>query len=456
MKTRNLISLLAVSFLISSAFIIRIGLSAPALLKIYLDPAEITANPGESFTVSVKIVDAHDVIVIQVLLAWKTPILQFIDIEEGDFPGRGGVRETVFYVKNFSDQGYIAFWNGLPGATRGEDGSGTLAKITFRVEEAGETGLHLYNVGLLNSFERDIPYTLEDGYVNVAAPRISVEPSTTIDALLLPGDSFNLNVSISNVENLLGFQFKLGYDATLLNATQVSVVPFLDINKTGEKYGVNITNNLGFVWVNVNFTAEQPLSGSEVLLHINFTVQNVGECIIDIYDAKLNDKLARLRDPPFQHDAVGDDGYFSNMPPPHDIVVTKITALPTKVTVGESVTINVTVANAGSYNETFDLTLYYGLNVIEKRTAISLVTGANEVLTFEWNTEGVAAGSYKIKAEASIVEGEENIANNIREFSAIVVEASPGPSLTLYAGVGIGVAVVIGLIVYFVKVRKPK
>ena len=95
----------------------------------------------------------------------------------------------------------------------------------------------------------------------------------------------------------------------------------------------------------------------------------------------------------------------------HDIAVTSIST--TRVTTGELVNVKVVVKNDGTVNETFNVTLYYDSTAIKTQNVTDLALDANTTLLFVWNTTDVLAGTYTIKAEASRVEGETNIDNNI-------------------------------------------
>jgi hypothetical protein len=433
------------------------NVSSESLPKIYVDPPENTANQGDTLVINVRIENARDVWVFQFYLAWKTGLLEATEVVEGDFPGRGGVRKTSFIHKVYNDRGYLTVSTTLVGEPReGEDGSGTLATITFSIKDAGLTGLHLYDVGLADSFLEPIEYTVEDGYLNVAAPKLQIVPPNILDATLVPGEEFTINLTISNVENLTAFRLQLGYDITLLNATKVSVTPFLKEPITPEvPAGINFTE--GFVWINVTSMGE-PITGNKVLANITFSILDVGSTILDIYNAFLDDKLAKLRTPSFQHNPISEDGYFSNIPAGHDIIIKKITVLPIEVTSGQTVSVNVTVMNVGAFNETFDVTLYYDSKVIEVKSNISLEPGESKVLMFTWDTTGVSGGSYILKAEASVVEGETRIGNNVKEFPGLIdVKSRTVFDFTLYLGIGVtAIIAVLAAVVYFLKFRKPK
>lgn len=436
----------------SFIFVCRIS-SSPPPTKIYIDPVSTTAPQGQSVTVNVKVVGASDFYGYQFYLSWNSVVLEVTDVEEGDFPGRSGVYQTSFIEKRYNNEGYILVSGTLKATVRGVDGAGTLAIITFTVESSAASGLFLYNVVVNDSFLQHTPFVLEDGYVNVAAPKFHVEPSVIDDPALTASESFTINVTLSDVDSLSSFGFRLAYDTTLLNATNVSVVRFLNEPQVIDK-GINQT--LGFVWVTVNAPAAVPSSGGGTVANVTFSVRDVGETVLDIYDTQLNDTLFRSRGPAFGHIPPAEDGYFSNIPLGHDIRVSRLTPLPVKLTEGQSVYVNVTVMNVGAFNETFDVTLSYSNTVIETKHDVTLNIGEKKILSFEWNTANVSPGTYILKAEASVVEGETKKSNNVLTYSSIIIEPAPSSNIYLYAGVVAVVAVLAVGIVYFMKVKKTK
>jgi hypothetical protein len=98
-------------------------------------------------------------------------------------------------------------------------------------------------------------------------------------------------------------------------------------------------------------------------------------------------------------------------PPVHDVAVTSVTASPTVIGAGETVTINIVVENQGTKAETFDVSAFYDSNLISAQTLV-LAACASTALTFTWDTTGVTIGSYLIKAVASIVPEEIDTVDN--------------------------------------------
>ena len=444
--------LFVASMLVISSLWIEAEAAPPA--KIFVTPQEFTVAEGASFNVTVAIMNARNIWSYQFRLGWNSSVASATKIIEGDFPGRGGARLTSFIPKIDNTIGYVLIGNALVGMPKvGEDGAGALAIITFSAKTSGQTGLFLYDVGMMDSFERILPYTLEDGYVNVAAPMFHVSPSTITDPSLLAGDTFSVNVTLTDVTDLKSLEFKLSYNATLINATSVSAVKLLNDPSTVNTF---INTTAKFVWVSVNASEAEPASGSGVVANITFIVNAIGEGILDIYDTRIDDRIVRSRTPVLQNRPPAEDGYFSNIPAGHDIFVSRITALYTTVTEGDSIPINVTVKNIGAYNETIYLALFYGTTLIENKTSINLNAGQTTVQSFTWDTTGLAAGSYTLKAQAGEVQGETKVSNNVYVFGKLIaVEGkSTSTNMWLYVGIAAVAIIVVIALVYFFRFRK--
>lgn len=95
----------------------------------------------------------------------------------------------------------------------------------------------------------------------------------------------------------------------------------------------------------------------------------------------------------------------------HDVAV--ISTIPSKTiaTPGEIVDIHVTVENQGDFIETTNITVTYDGNFIGN-ASVTLNPGEHQILTFAWGTTGVSSGTYLVIADASVVLGETDIADN--------------------------------------------
>ena len=108
--------------------------------------------------------------------------------------------------------------------------------------------------------------------------------------------------------------------------------------------------------------------------------------------------------------------------PIHDIAVISVVPSANQVMRGKSIDISVVVKNEGTESEIFDVTVYYDGYTIDAQTDISLNPGANRTLTFTWNTIEVLPDSYNISAQAGIISGETDTANNIKTDGVVQVK----------------------------------
>lgn len=95
----------------------------------------------------------------------------------------------------------------------------------------------------------------------------------------------------------------------------------------------------------------------------------------------------------------------------HDVAITDITPLKTIVGQGYCMNISVTVANFGTFDQNFNLSVFANLTLITQTATTLPAVNAVEML-FTWNTSGFAYGNYTISAYAWPVLGEINVSNN--------------------------------------------
>ena len=109
---------------------------------------------------------------------------------------------------------------------------------------------------------------------NAASAVVFIDPPSQEVAAV--GDSFSVNVSISGVSNLYGYDIKLYYNSTFLNGTQFAIGPFL--NESGsfkpiffDTFTDNYNSTEGVVWVSFTLTGPvQGVNGGGVLFTVKF------------------------------------------------------------------------------------------------------------------------------------------------------------------------------------------
>ena len=292
-----------------------------------------------------------------------------------------------------------------------------------------------------------------------AAPAELIAP-TLVDTTKTPGSTVSIDITVAEVEKLMLYQFVLYYNTTLLTATgHTSYSPFTvkAYEKTNDTAGyISLIYQMP-IGEKVGFSTMDP----KPVAKIDFLVDDLGISRLNLTKTVLGSVDPDA--PVITHTVY--DGLFANIELPlHDIAITNITFSPTEVTINESVTITVTVENQGEFEENFNITAYYDSEPIETQTGVTLSVGANTTRTFTWRAN-VDKGTYKIKATAGPVTGgagpmpdETDTADNTRTAvdELIVSAGGQGVPLIVYAGGGIAAIIVIAIVVFALRKRKPK
>jgi len=144
--------------------------------------------------------------------------------------------------------------------------------------------------------------------ISASSTTLSVKPPSFIDASMVPGTTFSVNIVITDVVDLTGYEFKLRYDTRVLNATSLTIQPFFAQYKIwiAQIYWVE-----GYVHCAVSLPIIYPplpgVSGSGTLATIAFAVVGSGESVLDLYETGL----VNSKGYPIYYEVY--DGYFSNM-----------------------------------------------------------------------------------------------------------------------------------------------
>lgn len=114
----------------------------------------------------------------------------------------------------------------------------------------------------------------------------------------------------------------------------------------------------------------------------------------------------------------------------HDVAVVNLTYYPTDVYVGQVVNITVLVENQGTMKETFNVTVYADINIVETLTVNNLTRSKQEVLVFMWNTTDSAKGTYTITAYVPPVPREDDILDNTWVGGTVNIKLRPDIATT--------------------------
>lgn len=171
-----------------------------------------------------------------------------------------------------------------------------------------------------------------------AIAKVYVYPKSITD--VNPPDHFTLEVKISSAVNVFAFEFKLGWNSSVLNFVNVTEGTFLKGIEQNPTYFVNKTfedqidvDYMGFTSTRLGYV--QGVSGSGVLATVAFKVEVKGETLLDLYDIRVLDSAASPREMPY----TSVDGFFTNIASSPRPIFTYLPAYPR---IGETIIFNAT------------------------------------------------------------------------------------------------------------------
>jgi hypothetical protein len=138
---------------------------------------------------------------------------------------------------------------------------------------------------------------------------ISIDPSATLD--VMTGYGFSVNIYISDVLDLGGWEVQLDYDTTLLTATDVTLLTdWFGPDVFPWKVAINDAAGNIHCIVTLPLGTMEGIDGSGAVATIDFTVEGTGLTVLDLHGTLLGDPEAK----PIMHTAM--DGFFANVPVP--------------------------------------------------------------------------------------------------------------------------------------------
>jgi hypothetical protein len=249
------------------------------------------------------------------------------------------------------------------------------------------------------------------GSIQVSADTAVVSFSPQSNRVWGADATFTVDIVVSDVANLYGWQFTLYYDSSLLNGTAITEGSFL--KGVGNTYFVSSLNDdydatHGIMTAACSLLGNVPgTAGSGTLATIAFTSKAFGNCLLTFSKTKLGDPHSL----DIAHDVLS--GAVEILPPIHDVAVRSVALARSQVAEGRSVNVSVVVANKGNATEDFGVNLYANDTLIGSLNVVNLIAGAQRSLIFTWNTTGLLINStYGVKAEATAVVGETNLGDN--------------------------------------------
>ena len=136
--------------------------------------------------------------------------------------------------------------------------------------------------------------------VHAQLPYISLNPTeTTVPA---PGETFTVDVNITEITDLYGYEFKLAFNTTILNATAVTPGPVNTEAGIFKLLPGEIVDST-YVWVPLRNASDGyvhagcmfvgTFDGSGILMTINFTALAEGNCTLHLYNTVFGNSIGQ-------------------------------------------------------------------------------------------------------------------------------------------------------------------
>jgi general secretion pathway protein D len=179
--------------------------AAPAAAVVMkIDPATTYKDPGETFSVTVKIENVVDFGAFQFELTYDSAVVTATNVTSGTFLGSTG--RSVYEVGPTYGIESVAYGAYTLGDGDGPNGSGILAAITFQATSVGTSTLHLQDILATDTDGTTLFPTANDGEVivgDVYPPPLvtSISPpwgysGTVMEDVIVEGENFQEDASV--------------------------------------------------------------------------------------------------------------------------------------------------------------------------------------------------------------------------------------------------------------------
>jgi len=253
--------------------------------------------------------------------------------------------------------------------------------------------------------------------INSTGTYFWVDPSSNIFKSVCT--KFNVTIRIKNAPETYAWEATLDFDNNTLGVMRIFEGPWLSANGAKDTFffstdlvAANKTGTMSF-----GCTLREEVAGATgdgILCKIEFHVETCGTSKLDLQDTALLDMHLVRTDYP------NNDGFFA-CTMVHDIEISSVTASPSQVNQGTSVTVTVTVYNGGNYTESGSVKVTARprddrepvVQIDTVKPFTDLAKGDSTPLTFTWDTTTVAGDVYDIVSNATITGTDDDPHDNL-------------------------------------------
>ncbi len=244
-------------------------------------PCNVTVNTGEQICIPVKVRDFTDLLVVQYSINWDPAILSFDQVQNLN-PAVADLDLTDFDVVDAAN-GVILFDWGTnvdgPGVTLPDDA--ILFELCFTA--LGGYGEHTdisitddplpTYVTRVNAYPMDIGQFIDNGCVSIGVDPLTINISSTSGN---PGEVVCVDLSVADFTSIVGMQFSVQWDTSLLAFESVSTLSTLPGLTPTNVSADSAAGNLALSWISNDLSNGNTLPDGTQLLQLCFTV--LGSC----------------------------------------------------------------------------------------------------------------------------------------------------------------------------------
>ena len=139
------------------------AISGPVTLAVV--PSSANQTVGTSFQVNITATNAHDLYAVPIQLQFDPKVLQLVNVDSGDLLARDG--QAVAIVHRDEGNGLVTISTSRPPSSKGVDGQGGIAVLTFKAIAPGDSSLSLVKVAARNSAQASLPAIGSQAVVHV-------------------------------------------------------------------------------------------------------------------------------------------------------------------------------------------------------------------------------------------------------------------------------------------------
>jgi hypothetical protein len=353
--------------------------------KVYIDPQIVEkytgmASVGDTFKVCLKIGNFSDLSSYEYKLAWNKTVLNVVNVK--DMVPYSLYSVLVNETNNDYNATHGRSWFSVKD-TSGKPLTGnlTLRVITFKIMSAPSSlpdsfvysKIDLFDTAFRDPDENLIIHLVSDGeFIYRRRAIMYIDPpkieKTTKDTVV--GDTFKVNITIADVNNLVAYEYKLYWNRTILNFVEVKdYVPYSEYyvgtNRTTNDYN-STHGRCYFVVVDVTLTGIDIGPEGLTIREIIFRIMKAPLSGNDLY-TKIDLAETKMADPgglEISHDALDCEFVYLTYQESTIFVDPQKVEKSTKDTViGDTFKVNITIAGFRNL-ATYEYKLYWNKTIL--------------------------------------------------------------------------------------------